>query len=167
MRDVLRELIDNLDLLSDLYREMRSLLRQEQAILLSANIHDLQNNNQQKERLLQKIALADGARAHLASQVAAQLGLSTEAPRLLDLAKAAPARQGEELARCYRQLESLITEISSLNRENEVYARSALKTLDGAMGNIRETLAGKGTYQRKGGYRLGPDQAGNFVSREA
>ena len=64
-------------------------------------------------------------------------------------------------------LDILIKRITDINKENEEYASSALATVNGALGNIKDSLSGKKTYGGKGQVKQGPQVSGNFVSKEA
>jgi hypothetical protein len=39
--------------------------------------------------------------------------------------------------------------------------------LNGTMNDIKESLSGSKTYEKKGQYKTGPEHTGNFVSKEA
>lgn len=164
---VSQRLIQTLEELTKLYRQLLDLVRKEKDLLIGAQLEELTNSNTQKETLIQKVRLADALRMKCAEEYGAVLGLKTETPRLLELAQKAGGPDGERLRTLHGTLDLLIRRLAELNRENESYTRSALKTLNGAMNDIKDTLSGKKTYERKGHYKRGPEQTGNFVSKEA
>ncbi len=161
-------LVANLEELTKLYRSLLDVCRKEKDFLIAADIKMIEEANKDKEALLYKIRSQDGARERYAKEFAHQLGLdNTINYRLLDLAKALHGTEEEKRLRTiHSMLEMVVSRVSSLNKENEEYARSALNILNGAMGNIKETLAGKNTYARQGKMAYGPDKAGNFVKKE-
>lgn len=161
------KLIHSLEDLTKLYRSLLDLVRKEKDLLVAADIPKLEESNLAKESMLYKIRTIDGARERYAKEFAALLGGDTAQPRLLELARLTQGTEGDRLRSMHATLDLLVKRTSDLNRENEIYAQGALNTLNGAMNDIRDTLAGKKTYARQGKMATGPDQAGNFVSKEA
>jgi len=162
------KLVNNLEELTKLYRSLLEVVRKEKDLLIQADIQLLNANNKEKENIIYKIRSQDAARERYAKEFAHQLGLDNSVQyRLLDLAKALQPSEAEaRLRSLHAMLEMLVNRVSQLNKENEEYAQSALSVLNGAMGNIKETLAGKKTYARQGKMELGPEKAGNFVRKE-
>jgi flagellar biosynthesis/type III secretory pathway chaperone len=161
------KLLHSLEDLTKLYRSLLEIVRKEKEYLVSADIEKLQISNQEKESTLYKIRTIDGARERYAKELAGLIGTDVAQPRLLDMARVIQGTEGERLRAIHATLDLLVKRTADLNRENEIYAKSALETLNGAMNDIKETLAGKKTYARQGKMATGPDQAGNFVSKEA
>lgn len=163
-----QKLVANLEELTKLYRQLLEVARKEKDLLIKADIKMLDENNKDKEALLYKIRSQDAARERYAKEFAHQLGLdNTVNYRLLDLAKTLQGTEAERRLRSiHSMLEMVVSRVHQLNKENEEYAQNALKTLNGAMGNIKDTLAGKNTYARQGKMELGPEKAGNFVRKE-
>lgn len=167
------KLVNNLEELTKLYRSLLEVIRKEKEILLAADIEKLNESNQTKDAILHRIRTQDSARERYAKEFAHILGLSGEMltqPRLLELARIIQGEEANRLRSIHSMLEMLVSRCSSLNKENEDYAKSALSLLNGAMNNIKDTLGGKKTYSKQGqaGVKLqtGPDKAGNFVSKE-
>lgn len=165
-----QKLITNLEELTKLYRSLLDIIRKEKEILVEANIQKLDESNKAKEAVLHKIRSQDSARERYAKEFAQALGLTgNEAlqPRLLELAKKVQGEAANRLRSIHATLEILVKRSSDLNRENEEYTQAALKNLNGALNNIKDTLGGKKTYSRQGTMAgAGPDKAGNFVSKE-
>lgn len=171
------KLVTNLEELTKLYRTLLDLVRKEKEILVSANIEKINESNQNKEALLHKIRSHDSVRERYAKELGSLIGLTgAEAakPKLLELSKKlqniSSPEQADRLRAIHATLELLVKRSSELNKENEEYAQSALRSLNGAINNIKDTLGGKKTYGRQGAnvkMSEGPDRAGNFVSKEA
>lgn len=164
---IAKKLLETLDELTKLYRQVLETIRVEKDILLAADLERLQKHNESKELLLQKLRLGDALREARARELATAIGLDTSTPRLLDLAQKLGGPEADRMRSLHGALDLLIRRVSELNRENATYANSALKTLSGAMNEIKDTLAGKKVYERKGTYKRGPEVSGNFVSKEA
>jgi hypothetical protein len=164
-----QKLVANLEELTKLYRSLLDIARKEKELLIAADIKKLDENNKDKEAILYKVRSQDAARERYAKEFAHQLGLdNTLNHRLLDLAKALHGTEAEKRLRTiHSMLEMVVSRTSQINKENEEYAQSALSALNGAMGNIKETLSGKKTYARQGKMEYGPEKAGNFVRKEA
>jgi hypothetical protein len=163
-----QKLILNLEDLTKLYRQLLEIVRKEKELLIAADIEKLAENNKEKENLLYKIRSQDSARERYAKEFAQVIGGDVTNPRLLDFAKILTGTGAEKRIRTiHSMLEMIVSRVQALNKENEEYAQSALSALNGAMGNVKDTLAGKKTYARKGKMEYGPDRAGNFVKKEA
>lgn len=160
------KLVSNLEEITTLYRQLLEIVRKEKEILLSAKVDELIENNVVKDQTLMKIRLADALRLKHAQELALLIKADYENPRLLDIAQKVPQPFGEHLRSLHATLDLLISRLVEFNRDNESYAQTALSTLTGTMNDIRETLTGKKTYEKKGQYKTGPEVSGNFVSKE-
>lgn len=162
-----QKLTSNLDDMTTSYRALLELVRKEKDFLLSADLEKLQENNQNKEAVLFKVKALDVARDRYAKELADQLGGDVTNPRLLELAqKLAGTHHGDSLRKMHATLELLVRRASEINQENESYAKSALSSLNGALDDIKDTLAGKSTYEKKGKKAYGPEKTGNFVRKQ-
>ncbi len=164
---IISKLRETLEELNQLYSAALGVAAKEKDVLLQADLDHIQNINQEKEILFQKLRLTDALREARATELASLLGLSSSFPRLLEIAEAVGGEQAESLRKKHQVLEKLIRHLSQVNRENAQYANSALRTLNGAMNEIKDTLSGKKVYERKGTYKRGPEVSGHFVSKEA
>jgi flagellar biosynthesis/type III secretory pathway chaperone len=164
---VFKKLTDTLEEMTKIYRQLLDVVRKEKEALLQVNLSEIEKCRSLKEELIGKARIAEMIREKHAFELGSVVGLESTRPRLLELAVQMPYEQGEKLRQMHAALDMVIKRIQELNKENEQYAQLALRTLNGAMGNIKETLAGKNTYERKGHYKVGPEVSGNFVSKEA
>lgn len=161
------KLVQNLDDLVGLYRQVLDLSRKEKEALIEAETHKLVEINELKEQLLQKIKMADTLRFKHAKELCEKIGADAENPRLAEIAQKMAGQKGDLLRNFHSTLELIIKRIIDLNKENDTLAQKAISTLNGTMNNIKETLSGKKTYEKKGQYKTGPENSGNFVSKEA
>jgi len=161
------KLILNLDDLVGLYRQLLDLARKEKQYLIDADTERILEVNTQKDVVLQKVKLADTLRFKHAKELCLKIGADNENPRLLEIAQRLHGPKGDKLHNFHSTLEMVIKRIIEINKENEELAQKAINTLSGTMNNIRETLSGKKTYEKKGTYKAGPESSGNFVSKEA
>lgn len=158
----------NLEELTKTYRQLLDVVRKEKEILVLADRDALEVSNLLKEELLYKLKAQDSLRSRYAMDLAALVGADVENPRLLELAqKLAGTPAADRLRTQHAALDILIQRITSINKENEEHTKSALKSLNGALDNIKDSLGGKKTYERKGQYKQGSQVSGNFVSKEA
>ncbi len=163
-----QKLVQNLEELTKLYRQLLDVIRKEKEYLIAVDIEKLEINNTEKENLLSKIRNQDSARERYAREFAHLIGGDSNNPRLLELAKILHGSEAEKRLRSiHSMLEMLVVRVTTLNKDNETYAQSALSTLNGALANVKDTLAGKNTYARKGQMEYGPHKSGNFVKKEA
>lgn len=162
------KLLASLEDLTKSYRHLLELVRKEKEYLIAAEREKLEENNQLKEAAIFKLRAQDSLRARHAVELATLVKADAEIPRLLDIATHIGGPEGDRLRSMHAALDILIKRITDLNKENEAYAQSALRSLGGAMNDIKETLTGNNkTYARQGQVKMGPDTAGHFVSKEA
>lgn len=161
------KLIQNLDDLVGHYRQLLDLARKEKQFLIDAQSDRIIEINAQKEIVLQKIKLTDSLRFKHAKELCEKIKADSENPRLLEIAQKMHGPKGDQLRNFHSTLDLVIKRIIEINRDNEALAQKALNTLHGTMDNIKETLTGKKTYEKKGNYRSGPESSGNFISKEA
>ncbi len=160
-------LTGTLEELVRLYRALLETVRREKEILISASLDDLNENNRAKEAILIKVQVIEEARMAQATEVSVALGIPSEAPRLLEIARHSGGDIGDRFRNFHSVLEILLKRVHELNKENETLVQSALQHVTGAMKEIRETLQEKPTYQRKGEVTAGSGSTGKLVSREA
>ncbi len=161
------KLTDILGEMTKIYRQLLDVVRKEKDFLIHVDLIEIDKTRIMKEELVGKARMADLLREKYAFQLGQLVGLQSQRPRLREIAAQMPMKEGDTLRQLHSALEMIIQRLQELNRENNQYAQTALKTLNGALGNIKETLAGKNTYERKGHYKQGPEVSGNFVSKEA
>ena len=164
---VYKKLTENLEEMTKIYRQLLDVVRKEKEFLINVELIEIDNARIQKEELIGKARIADMIREKYAFELGSLVGLTSTRPRLIEIAAQMPIKEGDALRQFHSGLEMVIKRLQELNRENAKYADSALRTLSGALGDIKETLAGKNTYERKGQYKSGPEVSGNFVSKEA
>lgn len=162
-----QKLSTNLDDLIKNYRSLLDLVRKEKELLIAADIEKLIESNKNKEALLYRLKGLDAGRERYAHELAYLVNGDVQNPRLLELAQKIGGTAGDKLRNIHSTLDILIKRVTELNKENEEYAQSALQNLNGAVGNIKDTLSGKKTYEKKGKMAYGPEKSGNFVSKEA
>lgn len=148
------------------YRHLLEIVRKEKDILVSANLDDLNENNRAKESMLLKIRSLEAQRLHVALEVFRALGLQGDYPRLLEMARHLDEVNSDKLRNIHSVLELLLKRVQEYNRQNEALVQAALTNITGAMNAIKNTLADKPMYQKKGEVE-GVTTAGQLVSREA
>ncbi len=164
---VYKKLTENLEELTKIYRQLLDVVRKEKEFLINVDLIEIDRARILKEELIGKSRIADMVREKYAYELGSLVGLTVTRPRLMEIAAQLPVKEGDTLRQFHSGLEMVVKRLQELNRENAKYADSALRTLSGALGDIKETLAGKNTYERKGQYKSGPEVSGNFVSKEA
>ncbi len=164
---IFEKLVKNLEEITKQYRLLLDCVRKEKEVLIQANIEKLNENNQLKELLLSKIKGLDGLRANYAAELATHIGADAHSPRLLDIAQKIGGAEADRLRSIHSTLEIITNRLVQINKDNAQYAESALKTVGSAMDNLKETLMGQKTYQKKGAYNQGPDKSGHLVRKEA
>jgi flagellar biosynthesis/type III secretory pathway chaperone len=161
------KLQNNLEEMTKQYRLLLDCVRKEKEFLLQTKIAELDANNILKEQLLADINATDSLRVTYASELAKILNIDYVEPRLLEIAKHLGGDEGDRLRGIHSTLELITKRLIDLNNDNATYAESALFTVNSAMNNVKESLMGQKTYQKKGKYQQGSDTSGHLVSKEA
>lgn len=165
---VFEKLVGNLEEITKLYRSLLDCVRKEKEFLIKSQMEQLNLNNALKEQLLFKIRSLDGLRFNYATELAQLVGADPREPRLLEIAQKIGGAESDKLRMIHSTLEILTKRLVEINKDNAIYAESALKNVGAAMENIKETLmGGQKTYQKKGTYQQSYDKAGHLVSKEA
>ena len=160
-------LVNNLDEMTKQYRVLLDCVRKEKELLIQSDIEKLNESNVLKEQILSKIKNIEMKRIICAGELAQAVGADLDEPRLLEIAQKIGGAEGDRLRTLHSTLELLIKRLVEINKANATYAESALSVVSSAMENIKESLMGQKTYQKKGNYQQGYDKSGNLVSKEA
>lgn len=162
------KLVNNLEDLTKQYRTLLDCVRKEKELLVKTNVAKLNENNFLKEQTLFKIKSLDQLRINYATELALIIGADHNEPRLLEMAKIMGGSEADRFRSIHSTLDMIIKRVIELNRENSIYADSAIKNVSAAMQNIKENFMGnQKTYQKKGVLQSGSDKSGHLVSREA
>lgn len=161
------KLMTNLDDILKQYRLLLDCVRKEKDLLIAADIDQLNESNALKEQITLKIKSLDQSRMNYATELAHIMHADTAQPRLLELAQKMGGTEGEKLRNMHSALDLVINRLSALNKDNAVYAESALRTVGSALENFKDHLAGQKTYQNKGKYKQGSSTSGHLVKKEA
>jgi hypothetical protein len=162
------KLVHNLEDMTKLYRTLLDTVRKEKELLIKTDVEKLNSNNLLKEQTLSKIKSLEALRLNYASELAKLVGADHREPRLLQMSQKMGGVEGDRLRSLHSSLEMITKRVIEINKENAIYAESALKNVDAAMSNIKETFMGsQKTYQKKGTYQPGYDKSGHLISREA
>lgn len=161
------QLVEQLEQEVTLYRTMLDIVRREHDILVEAKLEDLIENNKTKEMLVSKIRAADRVREKRARDLGTILNCKSEPLRLLDLASQLEFKKGDKLRSIHTTLDLLVKRIKEHNEKNEELVGSALKNIQGALENLKQSLEGKETYKQEGQIQKSSPPTGRFVSKEA
>lgn len=159
------KLISNLEDLTKQYRLLLDLVRKEKQILIDADTDLINESNFQKEILLNKIYELDALRIQSALEVAQKLNISSDEARLLNLARQIGGAHGDKLRSQHAALEMILKRLAEINKENAIYADSALRNVTGALNSIKESLIGPQNY-KKDKYQKSAKPS-HLVSKEA
>lgn len=161
------KLVTNLDEMTKQYRLLLECVRKEKDLLIQSDMEKLNESNATKEQILTKIKNIETSRVNYATELAQVVGANATEPRLLEIAQKIGGAEADKLRSVHSVLELLTKRLIEFNKENATYAESALNTVNSAMDNIKESLMGSKTYQKKGTYQQGYDKSGHLVSKEA
>jgi len=166
------DFLKNLEDLTKLYEDLIAVMELEREALIGADLAALTQQNLAKENILFKIRASEKKRQLMAMAFAKDKGVPTTDVRLLALADRCEFLGEKQLALQMRTRHALlqmqVERAAELNKENEIYASSALRILQGAVKDITQSVTEKPTYGKRGQMAGSSEtQAGNFIKREA
>lgn len=161
------DLVQNIEQMIKVYRHLLDVMRREKQILIDADLNELNENNQNKEKVLIKLRGLDARRLQLVSDIAKAVELKKENPRLLDLALHFGGDKGDKLRNLHSVLVLLLKRIQEYNVQNEQLIKSALDNVTGTLKNLKNSLMDKSTYEKKGKLKEQKVPDAQFVSKEA
>ena len=169
MKTEFLEAFKNLDqVLEDeikVYRALLDVVRREKEILISTKVDELNDSNRAKDAIILKLRGLERLREKASRELAVIVGANAESPRLLEMAQKIDSPYNTRLQSVHQTLELLVKRIRDFNVGNDVLVQSALKTINGAMMAIRDTVQPKATYGQSGEVKR-EEVPGHFVSRE-
>ncbi len=162
-----QNLVQSLDQLVTVYRHLLEAVRRENEALLKADMSALSDINLTKEKLVQKVKELDEQWQLSADELAQELEIKINRPRLLDFAVYFKGDEATKLEQLHSVLNMLVSRIVEINKKNEPLVHSALSHISGAMGSITKTLNENPTYKNSGNLEAeNKDAQGRLVQRE-
>jgi hypothetical protein len=161
------ELVECLDGLVKVYRNVLEVVRREKDILVASKLDELNENNKAKDAMLVRVRSLENTRMRCARDLAQAVGADVEQPRLLDIATRMEHDRAQRLRTLHSTLELLVRRVSEVNKQNEELVQAALNNITGAIDSIRDGLKPKPTYARQGALAPSRTDGGQLVSREA
>ncbi len=163
-----QELVQYLDQLVTVYRHLLDIVRKENEVLVAAEMKEIPQITESKEKLVLKVRELDGKWQASAAELAEQLKIQEKQPTLLELSLHFQGDERIKMEQLHSVLNMLVQRIVDLNKKNEILVRSALSHITGAMDSITNTLNENPTYKKSGGMEAeNKDAQGRLVSREA
>lgn len=150
-----------------LYEKYRDQLKNDQTLMTSLKIEELEESNKAKATLLLKIQTLDQARHQLVTQIAKERGLAEEKVRVRDICEKLSRDESQMIMNLRSRLISTIESIRSIQEEAQVFVQSSLTWMDGSMRQLRNLLSPAGVYNAQG--RVGKPQnfSGHVLENKA
>jgi flagellar biosynthesis/type III secretory pathway chaperone len=161
------ELVECLDGLIKIYRNLLDVVRREKEILVASRLDELNDNNKAKDAMLVRVRSLENTRMKCARDLAQAVGSDVEQPRLLEIATRVEHEKAQRLRNLHSALELLVKRVAEVNKQNEELVQAALNNITGAMDAIRDGLKPKPTYARQGSMAPSKSDGPHLVSREA
>ena len=161
------DLVDCLENLVKVYRNLLEVVRKEKDILIASKLDELNENNKTKDAFLVRVRSLENQRMKCARDLALAVGADVEQPRLLDIANHCDLKWAERLRNLHSVLELLVRRVAEVNKQNEELVQAALSSITGAMEAIRDGLKPKPVYGRQGAVTQQKTDGGHLVSKEA
>ncbi len=165
--DCLKKLVENLEDQFKFYTELQMIILAEGEELVGANLEKINELNRSKQALLFRLRKLEDVRLRIVKEVAAALEHKSSVMSISEISRLVDEPFKGQLLELQKNLLRLIEQLKIQNAENTMVTEAALKNLNGAINEIKDTLAGRPTYQRKGSINRGPEKAGHLVRREA
>lgn len=149
-----------------IYRTLLETVRREKDLIVDANVEELNQSNQGKETMILKLRGLERIREKTARDLANAVGANSDKPRLLEIALKMQDPEATKLRSIHATLDLLITRIREFNESNGALIESSLRTINGALGAIKETIGSKPVYGQTGEKKPEGQLAGALVSKE-
>ncbi len=114
----------------NLYKEVFQLVKDEQSVLINADLDSLTANLRKQQVMMDKINKLEEKRLQELEVIAIYLGTTPETLKISFIASKAPDDHGKELVEKERRFKSLIEEILKLNQSNQFLITNSLQFLD-------------------------------------
>lgn len=161
-------LVKSLDHLVTVYRHLLDTVRKENEILVAADMAQVPEINEAKEKMVLKVRQLDSEWMVSAKEISMQTKMNNSEPTLLELASVFEGEKSKKLEQLHSVLNVLVQRIMEINKKNEILVQAALSHINGAMSSITETLNENPTYKNSGGMEeINNDASGRLVQREA
>ena len=131
MDGAFQELVLNLALEVNLYKDLENLLKDKQSSIIRGDIESLQSIVHEEQRLIPKIQTATRARELRASTIGAVSKLRAKTPSLKELIDLSPSHHQRELIEFREDLIMSLDQIARNNRENEFLLNSSVELVRG------------------------------------
>jgi flagellar biosynthesis/type III secretory pathway chaperone len=161
-----QKLVECLEKQVRVYRHLLDIVRLEKDYIMKADMTNLAEGNKAKEAMLPNLRNLERSRIKLCSDLARNMGLALEEPRLLDFAAKADMPSADRLRSIHSTLELLIKRIQKKNQENERLINVSMETVKGSIEAVTKSLADKSNYAKEGKVKE-TKPAGRFVSKQA
>ena len=160
-------LVQSLDQLVTVYRHLLDVVRKENEVLIKADMKEIPEINEAKEKMVLKVRQLDKQWMVSAKELAVELKMETQEPKLLELAAHLTGEEAKKLEQLHSVLNMLVQRIVEYNKKNEILVYAALSHITGAMDSITATLNENPTYKHSGGMEpKNKDASGRLIQKE-
>lgn len=161
------ELVESLDHLVKVYRQLLETVRRENDVLVAAKMDEVSAINQTKEKLIYKVRELDDRWQKSAQRMANEFAMENSHPTLMELSRNYRGEEAVKLEQLHSVLTMLVSRITEINKRNELLVQSALAHISGAMSSITDTLNENPLYKKSGNMEsINKDAQGRLVQRE-
>lgn len=162
------ELVESLDQLVKVYRQLLETVRRENDVLVAAKMDDVAAVNLAKEKLIYKVRELDDQWQKSALRLANEFATTNTQPTLMELSRNYKGEEAVKLEQLHSVLSMLVSRITEINKRNELLVQAALSHINGAMSSITDTLNENPLYKKGGAMDpVNKDAQGRLVQREA
>ena len=149
------------------YKRVFDLVRQEQKILVNADIDALEGNLREQQEIIRTINKLEAKRLREIEVIGVYLGVVPEKLKISNIAQNTPGELSRNLTDIERKFKSVLQEILKINKSNKFLINSSLQFIDKNIQVFFGTVEDKGLYSPENAAAKAPSKTNYLVDRKA
>lgn len=149
------------------YKRVFDLVRQEQKILVNADIDALEGNLREQQAIICTINKLEVKRLREIEIIGVYLGVAPEKLKISNIAQNTPGELSRNLTDIERKFKSVLQEILKINKSNKFLINNSLQFIDKNIQVFFGTVEDKGLYSPENAAAGAPSKTNYLVDRKA
>lgn len=149
------------------YKRVFELVRQEQNILVNADIDALEKNLQEQQAIMCTINKLEAKRLREIEVIGIYLGVTPEKLKISNIAQNAPGELSQNLTDIERKFKSVLQEIIKINKSNKFLINRSMQFIDKNIQVFFGTVEDKGLYSPENAAVRASSKKNYLVDRKA
>lgn len=148
------------------YKSLLDLMSNEMKYLVKFSIPEIQETNQNKDKLIHLIKELEKKRRHIVEKFCKWNGIRETTIPLLEISEKIGGKQGRALKNSHSVLSALMERVKLINEENKGFIEHSIETMDQLISSLGQIVTKKGVYTSSGEKNNKPKTKGKFFNKE-